>query len=615
MKNLIKYFNCALPGDSAPYTEIVELGLKCGYLVAPECSTIEVLEFLKEQSFNPNSTFYATWKEVAESSRFELFIDQLAHYISTYGTEYEGEAWVPNDEPVVVDYTKYKMIVPTTTEELFERCAELVYAGIALDATTLGSVTGYMIANPGADFDIDKVTNRDAQCILSDALNIYPRTGDGIIRVLFYKVFGNPMPIKSHANLNALLGRKGRDTKSVELAQKVDLTKLNDQQLYALSQVFNRYKKFLLGLKANRVNVKIVNQLSRMSKTSHKPFVAGYWERFTSLSNEELELGLHNAMESLDNNFKIIRLIQMITLREQQERMGTARTFQIRNGAAWTECRPKTLEFNPRWNAIRQGLIDKLVRNLEAQRGGKTIYIKTDKLVHLACPVSEKKFLGNIPFGTKISLHDHDNVLGVYWRNEWGTHDFDLSYLDMSGEKYGWNASYYDGDRSIIFSGDMTDAAPEASEAFSIRNKSSMIEGVFMLNRYNGEPNSKYRFYFAHEPVDAVNFERGYMVDPNNIILSEMGVSTKRQQLLGYVTPHQDLIVAGAEICDKRVSAVDGNFIGSFAAMAKSYLELVPTLLAAGYKEFPEDEPIEEDAEILDLRLENLKKDTLINLF
>lgn len=64
---LIKMFNKALeaPFDLKTFNEVNTKALKAGYLVHPNCACSEdVRKFLKEESFNPNLTFYKTFEDV-----------------------------------------------------------------------------------------------------------------------------------------------------------------------------------------------------------------------------------------------------------------------------------------------------------------------------------------------------------------------------------------------------------------------------------------------------------------------------------------------------------------------------------------------------------------------
>lgn len=618
MKNLIKAF-LAAPTDGAKLdiSRVVSEGAKRGYLVHPNACTKDVLEFLESETYNPNSTFYRTWAEITDKSRFELFLDQIAHYCSTYGTDYQGEVYCPNGEPININYKSYQVIRAVSPKEMFDLCVGLVQAGVALSDTMLKSVTDYIINGIRTHhyvIDLDSIANRDALCIISDAVGIYPTTGAAIVRVLFYQVFGNPMPIQGHMQLNMLFGVKTRYGKTSPTADvdKVNLRKLTPDQLVALSTVFLRYKKFLLGLKKNPVNAPIVNKLRRLAKTNHKPMTPGFWENITNLDRKYVAEHLEAELDKLDNNFKITRLIQMFTLRKLQNIGRLQRVYTVRNGKMWHD-RDSIAPYAGWWDSIQQALVLRLVENLKAKRADinpKAVYIKFPKNLILTCPVSEKKFLGNIPFGSRFDMTGSNNYFGVYWRNEWGTRDFDLSYMDDDGLKIGWNSHYYTEKQNIVFSGDMTNADPEATEMFYAAGSTRLPNGNLILNRYNGAENSKYRLFFGQDKIS--NFSKNYMVDPNTIQLSGMGVSTARQQLVGRFEDNT-LLVCVADIAGGRVSYSDTEFSKAFRAQAMSYLPLKEVLLEAGFQEWTPE--IGEDGIEPTIDLTDLKKDTLINLF
>lgn len=618
MKNLIKAFLAApTEGVKLDETRVISEGAKRGFLVHPDCCTQDVMDFLESETYNPNSTFYRTWAEITDKTRFELFIDQIKHYATTYGTNYQSEVYCPNGEPININYKSYQVIRAVSPREMFDLCVGLVQAGVALSNETLKSVTDYIIKGikeHNFPIDLDSITNRDALCIISDAVGIYPQTGAAIVRVLFYQVFGSPMPIQGRMQLNMLFGRKTRCGKTLPTADvsKVDLRKLTPDQLVALSTVFLRYKKFLLGLKKNPVNAPVVNKLRRLAKTNHKPMTPGFWENITNLDRKYVAEHLEAELDKLDNNFKITRLIQMFTLRKLQNQQKLQRVYTVRNGKMWHD-RDSVAPYAGWWDSVQQALILRLVENLKAKRADinpKAVYVKFPKNLILTCPVSEKKFLGNIPFGSRFDMTGSNNYFGVYWRNEWGTQDFDLSYISDDECKIGWNSHYLAKEQNIVFSGDMTNADPEATEMFYAAGSTRLPNGNLMLNRYNGAENSKYRLFFGQDKIS--NFGKNYMVDPNTIQLSEMGVSTAQQQLVGRFE-NNTLLVCVAGTAGRQVSVSDAEFSRAFRAQAMSYLPLKEVLLEAGFQEWTSE--IGEDGIEPTIDLTDLKKDTLINLF
>lgn len=615
MNNLINFFNAALTtGNKVDEQLVLSEGAKRGYIVHPDCCTQEVLEFIKAQEFNPNSTFYKCVSDITEKSQWELFLNAIAHYASTYGTSYQGEVYCPNGEPININYKSYQVIRAVSPREMFDMCVNCVVAGVALAEDTLTSVTNYIIKGIkeyNFPIDLDAITNRDALCIISNAVGIYPMTGAAIVRVLFYQVFGNPMPIQGHTQLNALLGRHKGYAPTADVS-KVDLTVLSQEQLVALSSVFLRYKKFMLGLKKNKRNAPVINRLRRMAVTNHRPMQAGFWENITNMDRIEVANRLEAELDKLDNNFKITRLIQMFTLRKLQNQQKLQRVYTVRNGKMWCD-RNSIAPYAGWWDQVQQALVLRLIENLKAKRqeiNPVAVYIKFPERLELACPVSEKKFLGNVPFGSRFDMSGANNYFGVYWRNEWGTHDYDLHYMGDNGSHIGWNSSYYNDSKGIVFSGDMTNASPEATEMFYAAGTQDLPNGNLVLNRYNGEPNSKYRLFFGQDTI--TNFGKGYMVDPNSIQLSEMGCSSAKQQLVGRFE-NNTLLVCVADVANNRVATSDTEFNKAFRAQAMSYLPLKDILLRAGFQEWTKE--IGENGIEPTIDLTDLKKDTLLNLF
>lgn len=617
MNNLIKFFNAALTtGKKVAEETIIPFGAQRGFLVHPDCCTEEVYEFLKTQEFNPNSTFYRLWSDVTEKSRFELLLDQARHYASTYGTNYEGGVYCPNGEPIQVNYKTYLVIRPVTEKEMFDLCTSCVTAGAALAKDTLKSITDFIIKQVRTNhypLDLDAIANRDALCVISDACGIFPVRGENIIRILYYKVFGNPMPIQGHMQLNRLLGFKNSRTKVAPIADvsKIDLTKLTDEQMVELSRVFLRYKKFMLGLKKNRKNAPAINKLRRMAEKNHKPMVKGFWENLTNLPWAEVEKRLPAEIEKLDNNFKITRLIQMFTQRKLQNAAKSTRMFVIRNGKVWTD-KNTIVPYVGNWDKVCGALMNRLVQNMKAKREsmGPLVTVKFPERLALACPVSEKKYLGNVPFGSAYDLSGANDYFGVYWRGEWGTEDFDLHFLNDNGQHIGWNAGYYNEKQTIVFSGDMTSARPEATEMFYAKGAIKLPDGNLHLCRYNGMENSKFRLFLGQDNIS--NLTKNYMVDPNSIKFAEMGVSSSREQFVGRFQD-QKLYVGVMDLTDRRVSGTDAERNTAFKIMCMSYLPLKEILLAAGYVEYTDK--LAEDGIEPTIDLTNLQKNTLLDLF
>jgi hypothetical protein len=230
----------------------------------------------------------------------------------------------------------------------------------------------------------------------------------------------------------------------------------------------------------------------------------------------------------------------------------------------------------------------------------------------LACPTSEKNFVGDLPFGTFMDLKDSDSFIGIYWREEWGTRDFDLSVLDLNGGKIGWNSSYYNKNQDIVYSGDMTSARPEATEIMLF--KKGAPNGSVMVNRYSGYDGSMFRFFGGVEPN--MPLTRNYMVDPKFVKFSADVVSDTTQQTVGLLNDGKFFVMAlgsGNSIVSYNRHASQNERYAASVLKAKSYLKLTDILPSAGFIDVNTVEELPEDAQVLDLT--QLSRDTLIELF
>ena len=163
---------------------------------------------------------------------------------------------------------------------------------------------------------------------------------------------------------------------------------------------------------------------------------------------------------------------------------------------------------------------------------GKTFYIPEN--IFYALPATEKQFTGNLPTGTFVTI-PKDLIVGVHWINTNKRVDLDLSVIGASG-KIGWDSAYRTGDRTVLFSGDMTDAPKPngASELFYMK-QAQKEPRILMLNYYNFVKGDEIetKIIVAHEKPDY--FQKNYMVDINNMLAFATVNITKKQNVLGLI--------------------------------------------------------------------------------
>ena len=101
--DLVKLFNMSIedPNSTVDYVTLNNAAMQVGYIVHPLAANQATKQFIQSVKGNINSTFYKNWEDITSKTRFELFIDQILHYVTTYGSNFtqEGNGYVPNETP------------------------------------------------------------------------------------------------------------------------------------------------------------------------------------------------------------------------------------------------------------------------------------------------------------------------------------------------------------------------------------------------------------------------------------------------------------------------------------------------------------------------------------
>ena len=554
---LIKIFGVAVsePMEMLSFSLVNGEAVKKGYIVHPDACTKSVLNFIREQNVDYNSTFYKTFEDVTSKSRFELFIDQVLHYASTYGTDYQGEAYVPNEEykdTIVFTFDKYKVITAVSKEEMCNKCLNLFYSGIALKQETILACADFLFdcvaakEFNSANIDVDKIQNREALVVVCSKFGKYPNNAISLFRYIVYSATNETLLIK-----NRTLIEKIKNS-----CNAFNFRNLTEKQIVALSTIFFRYKPLFLAFKCT-MNSPAINKIRRLAEKNHKPLKVGMLEAMLNADyldtyatgKMNIDMGKLNAELENCTNFKLVRLIQTLVektvlLMACMENNGIAENknmYIIRNGKVFFK--NSEMKYNPEQicniinvlNTLKTALKSKLIENLKnnIEEGKVATYIPLEGL-NIACPVSEKNFVGNYPNGSFYEVKDN-NILGIFWKNEWGTRDFDLSFQDIHGNRISWNTSYYNrgsNNSDVVYSGDMTDANPHATECIKFSNTTQ--NGIFAINRYNGREGSKFEMFMSQSKMFDHNKVRTlpYMVDPNTIVFKTECISDKAQKML-----------------------------------------------------------------------------------
>ena len=628
---LIKLFNVALVENTPSkdmFKMVNQLAAQVGYFVHPDVCNDSVLVFLKEQTINPNATFYKNWEDVISKTRLELAFDQVFHYLTTYGTDFAlGNGYVPNDlenDAPIIDFKNFKVIMPISANDLFNRCWNMLCSGVALKGDTMLVVADYVIehVHNGKMINVDSIKNREALVYICDTLNIWPENAHNLFRLIMYKTTGNTMIINNDETIH-----------KIKVSEYVfDFNKLSDDDLTHLSSIFLRYKKLFLAFKHNEYidNRSAINKLRKLAIKNHKPFKAGFWQ--TLFSEPKSEEAIKEHLVEL-TTYKKIALMQLC---KERYMMPKDNLYFIRNGKQFLKINDtvdRRLKISENkvfyaaiiYNILKDSVIETLKANSEKdvvvtlnEDGTPAETKKTSKVVklysgmHVALPSSEKSFIGNYPFGTSFDL-TKNNLIGCYWRNDWGTKDYDLSLIDIKGNKIGWNASYYNMPQNIVYSGDMTNAEPEACEVIKIANPAS-VKALIKINQYCGQSKSKFELFFGQSNKKHFNYRayKNFMVDPNEIKFRATIEHENKEEMQVALVGNNKITLMEVHSGNKIVSGSNGHneeYIHALMAKTEYFVDAEEMLKEAGFKIVDENYTGE-----VDIDFANLDKDSLLSL-
>ncbi len=604
-------------------TRVNEKALRAGYFFEPEACTEAALHAVEGLEVNYNSTFYKDVEAVLKRTRFEQLLDQLTHYASTYGTNFSGPAFTQNPTPEALLYKTLTVVRAVSAREMFEMCVELLN-GPALKEGTLKPVCEYIAeylnsetGKYAEDFDIKSISNKEARSALYAACKRMPEEPMDFLRLAVYTATGSGLIINSPELLSELESSAG----SSDLCLDLFAGDLPRELTEGLASIFFRFKHIFIALKQGFRNapdkergksaVSYVNYLRRLAPRFKKPYRADVLSSLTA--GRWSELDVEEAARAEVSTFRLLRCLGYLRM---YCTFPDAKLYLIRNGKAFIRDNYNLLKWND--NAARYAEIieSEIVNRLRGKVDGKTV--RFPDIIELSAPTSEKNFVGNVPFMSSLRMGEA-SYAGIYWREEWGAYDFDLSAVfTADGKKIGWNEDFIASGETVVYSGDMTRANPEASEILYFRRNAP--DGMIYVNRYNGESGSKYRLFFGSGDIQEITGEkaasetysgRGYGVRKMDIVLEADMYSDSKEQLVGFICEGRFYFMSLSTGKGPVSRGKDYSADTALEFRRYSAVSLRSLLLKAGAIERNGSD----DAVDLDLSPRALNRSTLINLF
>jgi predicted MarR family transcription regulator len=638
---LLRLFNAVLVEDKneKPFNRpLFERAIKNGFILSPVIgATSPLLDTIESvigiSGEKANAAFHKSWSVVKDSSLEQLVIQQIVHYITTYGFERLGifsndSVYIPHETlelPEITADIPLTVIKAMTEIEICEAIVMLGNSGIALSKETLSDIMKIIPELVSLDTSVVyEIKNRELKALLYDFYNLTPIEPTEYLRYVVRKLTGESLLIKNKYLIEKI---KASDYKVLDML----LGSAPDN----LASIFFRFKPLFLAMKSISHVKPVFNRLRKDANRLHSPMPEDYLNNITSKikNGETFDLSLFDRKLADASIFRKIRLAYALNSRLST---GNSTVYKVRNGRGWATDFEWDTNLNYLTTRLLKMVVTAIAGDMVENVSGKIFYVPAS--IHYALPATEKQFLGNIPANSYVSV-PRDLVIGVHWTDDtkksnmkrgyyhdWsnnGRVDLDLSLMSLYS-KYGWDGYYRSTERDIMFSGDMTSAPKPngASEFFYLKNMSNEAKLLY-INYFNfRDEGTTCKFIVASEQVNS-NFsgsrgrDKAYMVDVNNILVSTNIKLTKKQNLLGMIigVDGENRVyftnTSTGDSISSRNNDVSKKVNDYMARTCQNIIELSDVLLMAGAIVVSEKP---EEGEYIDLSPENLDKSTIIKL-
>lgn len=459
-----------------------------------------------------NKSFHKSWEKIATAPMEQLVFEQLVHYFSTYGMEDVGLKAMPllpvervlsdpDAVPNVRAFTIIRMVDDATVKSMIDNYLRVTAAP---NHSKMDSIVSLMCLT---DISAEDIKSFELRCVRYEQCKTVPCRGDEFLRYISYLATDSTLLIKSDRAIKAIKSANtGTKEKIVGCFAKADLTEL--------SKVFLRNKKLFLAFKQYPGCAPLINKIRRMAVQNHQPLSDVNVQNFTKLMQEGRDSEAQKVLKSCSNR----QLIKLVNALNGQGRESIPRVFNVRNGRLFVK-EGVASSANP---AFVQMLVEELARRFTGKLAGQTFYLP--QYVDYAVPVSEKQFVGNIPYGSRISLDAEAFCAAIYWENHRGMRtDLDL-HMQSPTQSFGWNSGWRSS--GVLYSGDVTDATNGAVEAYRFQPSDGDMY-ILTLNNYTSSVrNPEFKFFMTNSKSAAVCDIKDALFSPIPLNVSEGNAMT-----------------------------------------------------------------------------------------
>lgn len=448
-----------------------------------------------------NSTFYQDFRTVRDMTNLERVLDQIIHYMSTYGREMvglEARPYIPIRDfdfegiPGMNISVDQILVIQMVDDEVLGDMVDNMVKTVK--APNIMMRTGFQYLWPYVSVTDKDIQSFELKCIYYDETGRVPSQNIDFLRYMVYKTTGRPMLIKDRTTIE-IIKRANPDYKLIGLWQKCDIN--------SLAEIFYRYKPLFLAFKhigtlrgwnehtaPNPNMAHVINRIRRAAVEHHKPLDEASVQNMIRMYIQGKSVAHLVAKASNRDLVKIINSL-LNSLEADQPRV-----FNIRNGKAYVaEGVTKTRKEYQKRNEMMTYIYNQLIARIGDKY--KNVVFVMSEHIEYTVPTSEKQMVYTYPWGTRIKVPGEGGyTMGMHWFDQHNQRvDLDLHMNGINGSHIGWNAGYYNSEAT--YSGDMT-AAPQpngAAEAVEFRTRNNDYN--MTINKFSGPDNVDFKLFVS----------------------------------------------------------------------------------------------------------------------
>lgn len=577
------------------------------------------------------NSLHASWTKVATAPIEQLVFEQVVHYFSTYDMERLTGASIPlfPVEDILADLDERPNIKAFTViqyidlDDVYKLVSEYFESTVALSKDAIEHAPILMEA---FDVSLDGIKSFEFQVIRCEQLGIVPKEGQNFLRFLIYKTTGSTLVIKNQCTIESIV-RNLQQAEKEKFAHEC----FCNADLVELAKTFHRFKPLYLAFKKGPSCAPYINKIRKLADKYHEPMSDATVQNLINLERDYMRTGVNSKLHAVIQRCNVRQLVKLLNFTQSELARENSEAdkkidpvYNIRNGKVFMP-QPETASQTRDSGYLRVFALADLRKRLDAQLrrlvdhklDGKTFLIPSE--MHYAVPTSEKQFVGNIPYGSSITLPEGNSFCAaIRWENTGKIrNDLDLHMQSLT-RTFGWNSSYRSDNCDVLYSGDVTDARDGAVEAYLLSPNENEIF-LLSLSKFCGADKVDFQFFLTDKGFNCNHAVRGGrsagVCDIADALFAPISMTCDSGSVFLGLFVANSFYFYGGDLGSKRIPKNDlyRSFITSFAHRLEHTMDLSAFICMAGGTVVTDETEVE-GADYLDLRPSALSARTIMKI-